>query len=55
MYRDGACAGLLHACSEWDDEAGYEAGAAEIFGPGTILSEAGIKILARISSSLGHE
>ena len=38
-----------------DYEALHEAGAAEIFGPGTILSEAGNKILARISSSLGHE
>lgn len=38
-----------------DYEAVYAAGAAEIFGPGTILSEAGKKILARISSSLGHE
>ena len=38
-----------------DYEALHRAGAAEIFGPGTILSEAGKKILARISSSLGHE
>ncbi len=38
-----------------DYEALCRAGAAEIFGPGTILSEAGNKILARISSSLGHE
>jgi methylmalonyl-CoA mutase len=38
-----------------DYEVLHRAGAAEIFGPGTIISEAGQKILARISSSLGHE
>ena len=37
-----------------DYEALYEAGAAEIFGPGTVISDAAITLLRDLKKGLGH-
>ena len=37
-----------------DYDALYEAGAAAIFAPGTVIAEAAIKLLEQLGPSLGH-